>query len=103
MAKAFSKREKDAIRNAFLEKGKKLFSQYGLKKTSIDDFTKAVNVAKGTFYSFFESKEELFLEILCYEGTLRKKFIDDLLASNRSAKQCLKIVMKSVSDIEVDH
>jgi AcrR family transcriptional regulator len=64
MPRALSEQEKETIRAQFREKGKKLFEKHGLKKTSVDELTKAVGVSKGAFYLYFESKEELFLEIL---------------------------------------
>ncbi|TDT72376.1 TetR family transcriptional regulator [Hypnocyclicus thermotrophus] len=41
--------------------GKKLFSEKGYEKTSIEEIIKEAAVAKGTFYYYFKSKEE-FLE-----------------------------------------
>ena len=35
-----------------------------MKKTSVDQLTKAVGIAKGSFYKFFESKEMLFFAVL---------------------------------------
>jgi AcrR family transcriptional regulator len=64
MPKAFSEHEKETIRTQMREKGRKLFEKQGLKKTSVDELTEAVGISKGAFYLFFESKEELFLEIL---------------------------------------
>jgi len=64
MPKAFSDQKKEAIRTQMLEKGKKLFEKQGLKKTSVDEITETVGISKGAFYIFYESKEELFLEVL---------------------------------------
>lgn len=64
MPKAFSNQEKEIIRRRLHEKGTQIFETYGLKKTSVDDLTKAVGISKGAFYLFYESKEELFMEIL---------------------------------------
>src|SRR5689334_3218217 len=64
MPKAFSVHEKETIRSQMREKGKRLFEKQGLKKTSVDELTEAVGVSKGAFYLFYESKEELFLEIM---------------------------------------
>jgi AcrR family transcriptional regulator len=64
MPKAFSEYEKKILRAQLIEKGKKLFEKHGLRKTSVDELTEAVGISKGAFYLFFESKEELFLEIL---------------------------------------
>lgn len=64
MPKAFSEQEQEVIRRQMREKGKKLFEQHGLKKTSVDELTEAAGISKGAFYLFYESKEALFLEIL---------------------------------------
>lgn len=40
-----------------------LFIQNGLKDTTVNDIVKAVNIAKGTFYHYFESKEDLILAL----------------------------------------
>ncbi|MFX1389306.1 MAG: TetR/AcrR family transcriptional regulator [Promethearchaeota archaeon] len=64
MPKAFTNEEKKIIKNSLVEKGAELFGSYGLKRTNIEDLTNAVGIAKGSFYSFYNSKEELFLDVL---------------------------------------
>ena len=64
MPKAFSEKEKVAIRARMRQRGKKLFEKQGLKKTSVDELAQAVGISKGAFYLFYESKEELLMEIL---------------------------------------
>jgi len=63
MPKAFTQSQIDQIRLALLQKGQEYFIRYGLKKTSIDDIARAVGIAKGSFYRFFESKEALFMAV----------------------------------------
>ncbi|MBC2582259.1 TetR/AcrR family transcriptional regulator [Clostridium sp. DJ247] len=72
MPRGFNDKEKQIIKTALMEKGKSLFSTFGLKKTSIEDLTKAVGIAQGSFYNFFTSKEELYFEILENEENLIK-------------------------------
>ncbi|WP_166243325.1 TetR/AcrR family transcriptional regulator [Paenibacillus turpanensis] len=72
----FNEHEKQHIRELLLNKGKELFVQYGLKKTSIDDIVQACGIAKGSFYRFFPSKEELYYEILRQE----EAFTGDIIA-----------------------
>ncbi|MGB9202198.1 TetR/AcrR family transcriptional regulator, partial [Methanobacterium sp.] len=64
MPKTFTDKEKEIIRKTLISQGKILFSKYGLKKTSITELTNIAGIAQGTFYNFFESKEELYFEIL---------------------------------------
>ena len=50
--------------------GLRLFTQYGYRKTSIDDIAQAAQVAKRTVYLHFENKAAVFLAILEYLGDL---------------------------------
>ena len=63
MPKAFTEHEKDLISKRLIEQGYKLFSAYGLKKTSIEELAQAAGISKGAFYLFYESKEALFMDV----------------------------------------
>ncbi|MDE6905188.1 MAG: TetR/AcrR family transcriptional regulator [Lachnospiraceae bacterium] len=65
MAKSFTEREKENIKRNLQEVCKKSWTQYGCKKTSVDELCKQAGISKGAFYLFFESKEALFCEVLC--------------------------------------
>jgi len=54
--------------NAIVLAGLRLFTQYGYRKTSIDDIARAAQVAKRTVYLHFENKAAVFLAILQYLG-----------------------------------
>lgn len=53
-----------STRQRLLEAGKKLFAKKGYHRTTIEDITKEAGVSHGTFYVYFKSKKEFFLEIL---------------------------------------
>lgn len=63
MPKSFSPEERTLIRDALLQTGKELFNTFGLQKTTVQDITDRVQIAKGSFYTFFDSKEALYYEI----------------------------------------
>ena len=65
MSRSFTDYEKDNIRKSLLEACKQSWTQYGYKKTSVDELCKHAGISKGAFYLFFESKEALFCEVLC--------------------------------------
>lgn len=65
MSRSFTEREKENIRRNLQEACKQSWTQYGYKKTSVDELCKQVGISKGAFYLFFESKEALFCEVLC--------------------------------------
>ncbi|MBI9044955.1 MAG: TetR/AcrR family transcriptional regulator [Anaerolineaceae bacterium] len=64
MPKAFSEQEKEIIRAQMREKGRKLFEKQGLRKTTVEELAAAAAISKGAFYIFFDSKEELYMEIM---------------------------------------
>lgn len=65
MARSFTRQEKENIKKKLMEICKKSWTQYGYKKTSVDDICKKAGISKGAFYIFFKSKEALFCEVLC--------------------------------------
>lgn len=51
-------------RQEILEAAAKSFSLFGYKATTMDQVAKIANVGKGTIYTFFSNKEELFNAIV---------------------------------------
>jgi AcrR family transcriptional regulator len=78
MPKGFSEREKTLIRAQLLAKGRELFGTQGIKKANVEDLTRAANISKGAFYLFFNSKEELFFELL---GQFEDEYHANLIAA----------------------
>ncbi|MUG66364.1 TetR/AcrR family transcriptional regulator [Paenibacillus campinasensis] len=70
MPRKFNEQEKQWIRQKLMEEGKRSFEARGLRKTSVEDLTKATGISQGAFYLFFASKEELFYELLLAEEAL---------------------------------
>lgn len=61
---AFSIYENEQIRTALLKEARRCASVFGMRKTSVEQLTEAVGIAKGSFYKFFASKEMLFFAVL---------------------------------------
>lgn len=51
-------------RERILDTAIELFSKRGFENTKISDITDALHMGKGTFYVYFENKEELFIECI---------------------------------------
>jgi AcrR family transcriptional regulator len=51
-------------RQEILEAATKSFTLYGYKATTVEQVAKIANVGKGTIYTFFSNKEELFQEVV---------------------------------------
>lgn len=63
MPKSFSEAERAHIKKRLIEEAESCLTQYGLKKTTVDEIVRRVNIPKGTFYLFYESKELLFFDV----------------------------------------
>ena len=61
---AFTDYETEQLHKALLKETRRCAVTLGMKKTSVDQLTKAVGIAKGSFYKFFESKEMAFFAVL---------------------------------------
>lgn len=97
MPRAFSETEKETIRLQMREKGKKLFEKHGLKKTSVDEITEAVGISKGAFYLFYESKEELFLEIAeQIEKEIQASILEFVTQPNTNARENVSAMLKDL-------
>ena len=96
MPKAFSEHEKETIRSQMREKGKRLFEKQGLKKTSVDELAGAVGISKGAFYMFYQTKEELFLEILeQIEAEIQTSILQFTIAPKADARRNVSEMLKS--------
>jgi AcrR family transcriptional regulator len=51
------------VRDRLLEIGVERFSRHGYAEVTVDDVCRAADIAKGSFYRHFTSKEELFLAV----------------------------------------
>ena len=49
-----------------MEKAIELFGETGYLKTTVEEITNSLNISKGSFYTYFDSKESLLLGILNY-------------------------------------
>jgi len=65
MPKSFSDSERAAIQKRLMEEAQICLAQYGMRKTTVDELVRRVNIPKGTFYLFYPSKELLFFEVFC--------------------------------------
>lgn len=81
MPKTFSDSERAYIRSKLKEEAKLCLAQYGVKKTTVDELVKRVNIPKGTFYLFYDSKELLFFDVLLeFHDEMHEKLLEEAAA-----------------------
>ena len=57
---------KEDKKKKILEKAIELFGEAGYLKTTVEEITNSLSISKGSFYTYFDSKESLLLGILNY-------------------------------------
>lgn len=104
MSRGFNENQKKFIRNALINQGKILFSQYGFQKTNILEITKSVGIAQGTFYNFFDSKEELYFVILeLEEERIKNQLIQvDIFKDHEPKKAIKRMLQELIKTVETN-
>jgi AcrR family transcriptional regulator len=57
----------DIIKDDILKEAQKLFQQFGVKKTTMEDIAKAMGKGKSTLYYYYCSKEDIFDAVITKE------------------------------------
>ena len=52
MPKSYSDQEREYIKKRLKDEATKCLIQYGVRRTTVDEIVKRVNIPKGTFYLF---------------------------------------------------
>lgn len=79
MPKTFTKNEREFIKQRLMEEAKLCLVQYGVRKTTVDELVKRVNIPKGTFYLFYDSKELLFYDVFNnFHDEIHEKMLSEI-------------------------
>lgn len=85
-------------RKQVIEAAEKSFALFGYKATTMDHVAKIANVAKGTIYTFFTNKEELFDEILRSVILDMKRIAEREVREDRPfSKTCIKVWIRCLN------
>jgi len=97
MPRAFTAVEKQTISDKLMEAGRACFLRYGLKKTTIEDLTKPAGIAKASFYLFFHSKEDLYVELFLREmPAMMERLLDASFRSTSDMREALIRLMRAI-------
>jgi AcrR family transcriptional regulator len=86
-----------ARRDRIVDAGLTLLGERDFDKIQVKDVAEAANVALGTLYHYFSSKEHLFAEVLVrWAGTLRTNISRNPLRGNTDAQRLTQVINRSV-------
>lgn len=83
------KRERDNRRNAILKAARRLFFEKGFKSVTVESIARKAELSKGSIYLYFNSKEEIYSQILLTDIERFHEHFTDLLKNPTSASDAL--------------
>ena len=100
MATAFTDEEKEIIRKKLQKAAKECLQRYGVRKTTVDQMVAMVDISKGSFYSFYSSKEMLFFRVLEeYQIDIMNRLEEQLEQENQiNANQFVQLLYNFYQD-----
>ncbi len=90
-------------KRSIIEAATKSFSAFGYKATTMDQVAKLANVGKGTIYTFFKNKEELFGEIISNLITEMKQVAENAIRSDVSFFENVHRALYSILEFRKEH
>jgi AcrR family transcriptional regulator len=88
MPKAFSETERVRIKAKLIVAGKHLINQAGLRRLVVDDIAREAGISKGSFYSFYPSREEFILSVFeSWEAEYRGALINEVVEGTGTARE----------------
>jgi len=83
------KKEKENKRNNILKAARKLFFDRGFKAVTVDSIADRAGVSKGSIYLYFDSKEEIYAQVLIADNIERHKDLLNFETKEAPADQLL--------------
>ncbi|HVZ26686.1 MAG TPA: TetR/AcrR family transcriptional regulator [Sediminibacterium sp.] len=80
----------DKIRGEILQEAQKLFQQYGVRKTTMEDIARSMGKGKSTLYYYFCSKDEIFDAVIRKEMSEVFEQVKEAVAAAETAEAKLK-------------
>ncbi|RJE84320.1 TetR/AcrR family transcriptional regulator [Paenibacillus sp. 1011MAR3C5] len=90
-------------RQLIVDAAAKSFSLFGYKATTMDGVAKIANVGKGTIYTFFTNKEELFQEIMNRMIGDMKRLAEQAIDPGRKFFDNLNAALELLLDFREEH
>lgn len=96
-------RERLARREEILAAAKKVFSERGFEKATLDEIAEVAEFGKGTIYNYFSSKEELFASIIERGIDSFQRFVSERITNKISPKEKVATYVDAAFDFFQQH
>jgi AcrR family transcriptional regulator len=97
-------KEHDERLTEFLDIARQLFFQKGYEKTSVNDIIEKIGVAKGTFYHYFKSKEDLLDQLVNQFAKKSVLEVEKMMERKEmNAVERMNLFFISIRDLKVEN
>lgn len=93
------KREKEQRKKAILKSARKLFAEHGFKPVTVASIAKKAELSKGAIYLYFNSKEDIYAQILLADIETFHKAMSQIFQRGESATEILYDFANAYIDI----
>jgi AcrR family transcriptional regulator len=91
MPRAFTELERTRIRGRLIDAGKSFINRAGTRFLVVDDIAREAGISKGSFYSFFPSREDFILSVFeAWEQEYRSSLLAEIIEGSGSPKERLE-------------
>ena len=94
--------KKQVKREEIIQAAKKLIIEKGYRKTSVEDITNEVGIAKGSFYTYFKSKDYLMETLLIEKLGSRSETVKGIIDSGEKFEDVIREYVEYYLTVSVD-
>ncbi len=91
------------LRTEILDKAEKLIAEKGYASTKVEDITNECGIAKGSFYTYFKTKEEVLIEIFKSKEYLYNIKIEEVASKNLVPIEKMKFFTKKFYEFFIEN
>lgn len=97
------KKEKENRKNSILKAARKLFFERGFKSVTVDLIAAKAEVSKGSIYLYFDSKEEIYTQILISANIERHKEVENFAKQQGAASELILMFARDYINFFLDN
>ena len=100
MPRAFSETDRERIRSKLIAAGKRFLNKVGVRLLVVDDIAREAGISKGSFYSFYPSREDFILSVFeSWEAEYRSALIREVAEGKGTARERIERFFLGTFDI----
>jgi AcrR family transcriptional regulator len=100
MPKAFTEAERERIKARLIAAGKRIVNHAGIRLLVVDDIAHEAGISKGSFYSFYPSREDFILSVFeSWETEYRGALIREVIDGGGTARERIQRFFRGMFEI----